>query len=194
MIDLDFILRVLRLVAAGDIREFVNWRCDGGFAPVTFAVDCSDILDWGSADVEPITPANVDEFERALREVADITGGDHTYGPVLFACRMRRTRPQNAAYPSDTRLHPLFDACGPARSVDLHNPQQTKGQPAPPPERGYTGAVTAVIASITGDPPLPCCDAVSLAASVARGGPDHCGLCGTRLVTVNDQQDEVTAS
>jgi hypothetical protein len=126
----EFMLRVLDVVARFDAHEQLWWRCDDEYAPVTFFVECSDLFAWGTADLEPVTPEAVDELARAFAEVTAITDGDPTYAGSLYACRRRGSRPQGAAYPSDARLWPLFDAAGPQREIDLFNPKPRPGEPA----------------------------------------------------------------
>lgn len=116
-----FAVRVLSVVARYDCPEAIWWRVDGEYAPITFFAMCSDIFAWARADCEPVTADNLDAFERAFADVDKITSGDPTFAAPLFCARMRGERPQGGAYPSDERLWPLFDACGPVREVDMFN-------------------------------------------------------------------------
>jgi hypothetical protein len=135
-----YMVRVLGAVAAADAHDQLWWRCDATFGPVSFFVDCSDVFSWAGCDMEPITPDNVAELERAYADAREASDGDTTFGGTLFACRMRGQRPQGAAYPSDRRLWPLFDACGPQREVDMFNP---KPQPSAGPDFRPDGLLVA---------------------------------------------------
>lgn len=119
----DFVLRVLHATARDDNHDDLWWRTDGGHAPITFFVKCSDVFASAYADLEPLTPDTIDEFEQAAADVREACG-DATYAGDLYCARRRQTRPQGAAYPSDPRLWPLFDACGPERPLGLDNPKR----------------------------------------------------------------------
>lgn len=125
-IDLEFVLRVLRLFGQTDCTGELFWRTDGDYAPITFFANVNDVFFWGCTDNEKITPDNIAEAEKAVADVRDITGktgwSTDAAWVNLFAARLRKDRPQGAAYPSDERLWPLFDACGPEREVGLGNP------------------------------------------------------------------------
>lgn len=118
----DYLRRVLTATAASDTREFLFWRVvmRNGQAEIVFYVDGSDIFsfDESVADAEPITPATVVDFESAICDVRAATEGDATYGPLLYVARLRKQRPINKLYPTDSRLWPLFDACGPEHPED----------------------------------------------------------------------------
>lgn len=117
-----FMLRVLSATASIDGHDEVIWWTTGTCAPITFLVLCNDVFDWGTADCEPLTPDNIDEFEQAITDVGLATQGDYTYVTTLFCARQRKRRPQGAAYPAEHRLWPLFDACGPEREPGFNNP------------------------------------------------------------------------
>lgn len=121
MTDTDFAVRVLDVFARADLHDSLWWRTDGAYAPVTFWVQCSDVFAWGVADAELLPPEALDDFEQALQDVVAVVGAN-AYGPELYCARRRGKRPQGAAYPSDERLWPLFDACGPEREIGLGNP------------------------------------------------------------------------
>lgn len=121
---LGFILRVLHIVDSAEGHDWLQWRCDGEYGPVTFFATCSDCFVWGSADAEDITPENVDILAQA---VADCRRADPVYGTIyaaeLFAARMRKMRPQGASYDDRNKfMWPLYDACGPKRETGLGNP------------------------------------------------------------------------
>ena len=119
----SFIVQVLDLFARNDLRDSLYWRTDGEYAPVTFWVNCSDVFAWGSADVEPLTKADLDDLRKAFEDTK-AASNNTTYGPELYCARRRRCRPQGAAYPGDERLWPLFDACGPEREIGSGNPRR----------------------------------------------------------------------
>lgn len=118
---MKFILRVLD-VTAFDSTDDIWWRTDNEYAPVTFWVTVNDCFYWASADLEKITPENVGELEKAYADCRAAMGGvggiGEIYAPMLFAARMRKMRPQGAAYPQEKELWPLFDAAGPERETD----------------------------------------------------------------------------
>jgi hypothetical protein len=126
-IDPAFVMRVLAVfaISPNDSVEYLSWRTDGQYAPITFMANCSDDFYWGTGDCETITPDNIGELEQAVADVVAITGdafGTAYFGVMLFCARLRGMRPQGASYPDDERLWPLFDACGPGREPGLGNP------------------------------------------------------------------------
>lgn len=77
-------------------------------------VNCSDLFAWACADCEEITPYNIGEWERALKDTAEL-GGERFYGSQLFAARVRGQRPQKPCYKGwSPTLAGMFDACAPA--------------------------------------------------------------------------------
>lgn len=128
-VTLEFVLRVLRAFADADATDDLWWRTDAEYAPVTFLVNCNDLFCWGSADAEEVTSENVSVFEQAVADVRAVTG-DEAYACELFAARVRRERPQGAAYPKNRALWPLFDQCGSERQTGLGNPYPPGGKKA----------------------------------------------------------------
>lgn len=55
-VTLDFLLRVMDVLAKIDSTDAIWWRTDGEYAPVTIFVNCSDLFWWAHADVEEVTP------------------------------------------------------------------------------------------------------------------------------------------
>lgn len=114
-----FVLDVLGGVAArrcfDSLHSWSVYDCQ-----VRFWVDCSGVFEPGLIDMEEITAGNLGLFLSSVDKVLEVTGGDATYAPALFAARVRGCRPFPGAYPSDQRLWALFDACGP-----LDGPVQT---------------------------------------------------------------------
>jgi hypothetical protein len=119
----DFTLRVLTFIRRKDLHCVFYWKTNGEAAPLTFFLNCNDLIAWGAADCEDITPDNIERFEKAIGECEAIDSDDGAIiGCDLFVCRERKMRPQGAVYPEDRRFWPLFDACGPEREVGLGNP------------------------------------------------------------------------
>lgn len=125
-------VEVLSLVAEYEQHDILWWRCDGDYAPITIWVRCSDAFCWGSADGEEVTPDNLPELRRAFEDAERVCPRfGKIYADTLFVARVRGMRPQGAAYPKDyPQLWPLFDACGPERETDLHNPCKPGEYPA----------------------------------------------------------------
>jgi hypothetical protein len=121
----EFVMRVMRVFAAvpnEHARDALWWRCDGEYAPITFLITCSDEFFWGCADSEHLTAENIGAFEKACADAKAATKFGDIYGPMLFCARIKKERPQGAAYPRERDLWPLFDACGPEREIGLGNP------------------------------------------------------------------------
>lgn len=126
---LAFAGRVFALFDKHDRHESLFFRTGnvyggGEYAkPAAFFVICNDAFWWGTGDLEEITPENIDVLEQAF---ADCHAAENVVGTInaaeLFAARVRKMRPQGAAYPSEPELWPLFDACGPERETDMGNP------------------------------------------------------------------------
>ena len=112
--------KILVFIAKHDIHDWLWWRCDGNYAPVTFFINCNDLFWWGTADCEPFTVADIPDMDKAIADVKAAGGLEGFYGPELWVCRKRGMRPQTPAYPKreDEHLRPLFDACGPERSPE----------------------------------------------------------------------------
>jgi len=121
--DYDFVMRVLKLAERWDMYDNLTWITYEEYAPITFFINCSDLFFWGTADEEKLTPENIEQLEMALKDAEDACKYyGHIYGPILWCARMRKQRPQGAAYPSKRELWPLFDACGPERKIGFGNP------------------------------------------------------------------------
>lgn len=120
MSDMRFVARVLEIFsqshanAYGDLTWWVN-----GDDRVHFSANVSDVFAWNGIDVEPITPATLPELERAYVDLKKV--GGESFTAILYAARLRRMRPQLAAYPGEAdpardAVSTLLDACGPERS------------------------------------------------------------------------------
>ncbi len=105
-----YLERMLRLAHQCDVREQLDWTLNLGGDEIIFVVECAELFLEREYETVPVTPEDVDAFEKALRDVSEATGGDFTFGPSLYACRVRGRRPCNVGYPTDVRLHPLFES------------------------------------------------------------------------------------
>lgn len=119
----EFVMQILEFFAKEDIRDMLYWRTDGEYAPITFYIITNDLMYWGCADAEAVNAETLPILKQAISDCKAI---DPVLGAIegcnLFACRVRKMRPQGAAYPDERGLWPLFDACGPEREVGLGNP------------------------------------------------------------------------
>lgn len=113
---------ILQFLAKHELTSSVWWRCDGKFAPITFLLNMNDVFAWACADAEELTLENLPVFEQAVKDCMEACDVGEAYAPNLFAARIRKMRPQGAAYPPDKELWPLFDAAGPVREIGLGNP------------------------------------------------------------------------
>ena len=118
----EFVIEVLRLADEYEIHELLWWRAGGQYVPVTFFVRANDLLEWGCADAERLTPENIGVLRQAILDCAAVDDCSVGYGCELFVCRLQGMRPQGAAYPPEEALWPLFNACGPEREVGFGNP------------------------------------------------------------------------
>ena len=122
------VLQMLAFIADHDLFDSFTWRTAGAYAPITFWLDCSDLLSWGCADAELVNAENLSLLQQAI---ADCKAIDPQQGVAngcdLFVCRVNKCRPQGVAYPKNRELWPLFDACGPERAVGLGNPCKPGG-------------------------------------------------------------------
>ena len=113
----------------GPSNDELWWRTDDEYAPVTLLVNCNDLFMWGCADCETLTPADMDDLEKAVADAA--VAGDKDKGHLLWVARKRGCRPQGAYYKYfKGGLPDLFDACGPARETGLGNPEKPADAPA----------------------------------------------------------------
>ncbi len=143
---LGFIERLLKAVErdyCDDLwwRTFSDGECGGHDTDLHFFVNCNDVFAWGCADCEEVTPENVRVLEESIRDCENAFDGtakhhgggtvEHLcYGPMLFCCRVRETRPQGAVMKDfkNPKVLALFDAVGEKREAGtLDNPY---GHPA----------------------------------------------------------------
>lgn len=127
----DDAFRVLRVFADADARESLFWKFEDG--ELKMFANCSDTFDWGSADLEEITPETIPVLEQALKDLQAIDTSvpgfliDTSIPPFLaelYASRMRKMRPMRSYYRMIRNIYPdavvnktfeLFNACGPER-------------------------------------------------------------------------------
>lgn len=105
--------------------------------PASFFLKPGDVLAWGGADVEEVTPETLPVLRAACEDLEAIGSGNaFVYGSMLFVCRVNNSRPQHAVYPADDpAIWSLLDACGPEREVGLGNPYSHPSQGGPEWER-----------------------------------------------------------
>lgn len=133
-VEWDYARRVLS-VFAFDSTDSLFWRVDADYAPLTFFVRCDDLFHWGTADLERVDRTDVSLLEQCADDVTQ--HGHPSWAGELFAARRRAMRPQGAFYDDIPHaLHPLFDACGPHRTVGLTNPRpHPRDRPSPTDDR-----------------------------------------------------------
>lgn len=121
---MELFLKVAKLVAKYDCHHEIFWH----ESLKVFAL-VNDVFYWGTADAEEITEENFPVLETAFADI--IAASKNHEGPflfgaeaiMLFACRIRNLRPQNAVLKMLTaHILELFNACGPERPVGLGNP------------------------------------------------------------------------
>lgn len=131
--QLEFILRVMQIfsLSHADAYGDLFWRVDKndlGMDELKLYANVSDVFFWGASDVEQITPDRLSALEGAYADLKAVQAEEFT--AELYAARMRRMRPQGAAYPGSSheswrKVAALYDACGPERSVDVGNPKKS---------------------------------------------------------------------
>jgi len=118
-----FIQRVLKVFADARVHDDLLWSVDER-GLVSFMADVSDTFEWGAADGEPILPRDLGELERAYADLKALeTTADGVfyatsctrYTAMLYAARRRAMRPRARAYPAQSAIVALLDACGGAR-------------------------------------------------------------------------------
>jgi hypothetical protein len=127
--DLNFILKVLYIFKDIDCQDDLWWYMDSEKGPVSFSVNCNDLFYWACADSEDITPDNIELLEQTIRDIRARIDNNITMdramlfqAPILFVARVRKMRPQGAAYGYiNSKIWDLFDACGPERGNEFGN-------------------------------------------------------------------------
>lgn len=123
--------KIMRAICKHDAQDVIWWTICSNTSDYTshhgqrlkFFANCSDLFAWGGADLEEITEENLDVFNQSMDD-CETACGHNCDGPQLFACRIRKMRPQGAAYPDEPKVWHLFDACGPERPTGHGNPRQ----------------------------------------------------------------------
>lgn len=131
--QLEFILRVMQIfsLSHADAYGDLFWRVDKndlGMDELKLYANVSDVFFWGASDVEQITPDRLSALEGAYADLKAVQAEEFT--AELYAARMRRMRPQGAAYPGSSheswrKVAALYDACGPERGIDVGNPKKS---------------------------------------------------------------------
>ncbi len=107
----------------GPSNDELWWRTDSDYAPITLLVNCNDLFFWGCADSETLTPADLDDLEKAVADAK--AAGDEHHGHLFWVARKRGMRPQGAYYKYfEGSLPELFNACGSERETGLGNPEK----------------------------------------------------------------------
>lgn len=86
-------MEVARFAAEHSVQYQLIWSGD-----LNAAVLVNDVFHWGSADAEEITADNINVFRQAVQDVIRISPSLAKWGAVLFAARVRGTRPQGAVF------------------------------------------------------------------------------------------------
>ncbi len=113
------------------VMDFIGGEelCGGNiwwFNSERILINCNDMFCWACSDCEAIQSSeDLKEIVRAVEDVKAISAYENEEGLLLWICRKRGMRVQNAAYayipPS---LWPLFDAAGPHRPAAFGNPSK----------------------------------------------------------------------
>lgn len=111
----DFYERLTNIICDHDLNEDVFWnRIDG---KIRIYTNSSDLFWWAYADCVEITEENIELLEQSLQLCKS------SLGVELFACRMKKMRPQGAYYKYIPKeLKKYFDECGPEREPGFGNP------------------------------------------------------------------------
>jgi hypothetical protein len=120
---IEQVTAVLRLFASADDHSDLFWRVYG--RNIRLYANVSDVFEWGTADLEEITPERLPDLQRAYDDLVAIDATE--WLATLFAARIRQMRPQGAAYPDNPVVRVLLDECGPERDVGLMNPRAPAG-------------------------------------------------------------------
>lgn len=117
-----FISKVLTIAVIYDCYDELFWSFDGEspfYKPsgqtyeraLSPSVNCGDTFDYATADCEPITVWNVDEWESALRDAQK--AGEKFCGGILFVARQRKIQPlpEVLARRKTDEMRKLFAEC-----------------------------------------------------------------------------------
>jgi len=98
-------------------------------------INCNDFFCWASADCEEVTEENMVEVQKSIDDAIEVAGEKEgrSWGPLLFAARLRGLRPQGGFYPDmPDPIKKLFNDAGSDRDVDFCNPKNQDGVMYPP--------------------------------------------------------------
>lgn len=117
------IVSLLDVIWQNDIEECLFYRVDKG--EPSFYIICNDVFDWGTADLEEITPNDLHKLVKAIDDVTAAVNAELPItGALLYCARQRNKRPQGAYYAHmDSEVWPLFNQAGPARELNMVNPK-----------------------------------------------------------------------
>ena len=88
-------------------------------------VECNDLFWWAVSDLEEITEDNIEILEQSISDAKNSCKDGYQYSCWLFCARVRKMRPQGAAYKYIPKeMWELFDVCGPKRETDFGNPEE----------------------------------------------------------------------
>jgi len=121
----DFLERVLRATAFNG-TDGLWWRTsDDGEDRLQVFANCNDFFWWACADLEEITPDNIEVLEKAQVDLLVLEDSyADCYIHLLFCARIRKMRPQGAYYKHlPEEMWPLLNTCGPEREIDFGNPK-----------------------------------------------------------------------
>lgn len=132
----DLVGEILRFSEEHDLYGLLEWYFSVNVENnIKFYINCNDIMHWGCSDNEEIDNISFPLLKETFKEIESFSVMDTEYelnlcdiSIMLFVCRMRKMRPQNACYPLyrnkglQWKIHELLNACGPEREVDILNP------------------------------------------------------------------------
>ena len=129
-LDYDDLVRTISI-----LDKYDGWVDDFYFSvedgKIVAFIRCSDRFWWGSSDLEPFEPDDIDILSKAYSDIDAVEHIYNGYAYMLYCCRKRNMRPQGAAYPKiensatqETKeaIFQLFHDCGPEREVGFGNP------------------------------------------------------------------------
>lgn len=113
------LIEVLKMFS-GEYTEDLYWQVDKDDPNIlNFYVECSDLFYYATADFELITSEKLGLLYEAKKDL-DALNLSNLHKPfgLLFAARARGMRPLSGYYKYlHPDVQPLFDACGPKRTV-----------------------------------------------------------------------------
>lgn len=120
----SLLVPIIKLGCKYEIHDDFWFKCTGK-SSFRVLVNCNDLFWWAVADAEEVTEDLLPDLKKAIKDCAKTVQFGEFFGTLLFCCRVRKMRPQNAYYKYiNEELWPLFDACGSEREVDFGNPEE----------------------------------------------------------------------